>query len=134
MKNNLKFISELIKFRLSHIMTFRLGFFAPFFINTSYFLVQLFAFEAIYGHAVIFSCLRSLPITCHKVFLVCGSNPVVGSSKISIFGLCSKARATSILRRCPPESFPTGRFSRSSKAKRWESSANLVRKSLPLIP
>ena len=50
MKNNLKFISELIKFRLSHIMTFRLGFFAPFFINTSYFLVQLFAFEAIYGH------------------------------------------------------------------------------------
>ncbi len=50
MKHNLKFISELIKFRLSHIMTFRLGFFAPFFINTSYFLVQLFAFEAIYGH------------------------------------------------------------------------------------
>ena len=31
-------------------MTFRLGFFGPFFINTSYFLVQLFAFEAIYGH------------------------------------------------------------------------------------
>ena len=49
MKNNLKFISELIKLRLSHIMTFRLGFFGPFFINTSYFLVQLFAFEAIYG-------------------------------------------------------------------------------------
>lgn len=50
MKNNMKFISELIKLRLSHIMTFRLGFFGPFFINTSYFLVQLFAFEAIYGH------------------------------------------------------------------------------------
>lgn len=50
MKNNIKFISELIKLRLSHIMTFRLGFFGPFFINTSYFLVQLFAFEAIYGH------------------------------------------------------------------------------------
>jgi len=50
MKNNFKFITELIKLRLSHIMTFRLGFFAPFFINTSYFLVQLFAFEAIYGH------------------------------------------------------------------------------------
>lgn len=50
MKNNFKFIAELIKLRLSHIMTFRLGFFAPFFINTSYFLVQLFAFEAIYGH------------------------------------------------------------------------------------
>lgn len=31
-------------------MTFRLGFFGPFFINTSYFLVQLFAFEVIYGH------------------------------------------------------------------------------------
>ena len=53
MKHNLKFISELIKFRLSHIMTFRLGFFAPFFINTSYFLVQLFAFEAIYGLSLI---------------------------------------------------------------------------------
>ena len=50
MKNNFKFITELIKLRLSHIMTFRLGFFAPFFIDTSYFLVQLFAFEAIYGH------------------------------------------------------------------------------------
>lgn len=50
MKNNFKFIIELIKLRLSHIMTFRLGFFGPFFINTSYFLVQLFAFEAIYGH------------------------------------------------------------------------------------
>lgn len=50
MKNHFKFISELIKLRLSHIMTFRLGFFGPFFINTSYFLVQLFAFEAIYGH------------------------------------------------------------------------------------
>lgn len=50
MKNNFKFLMELIKFRLSHIMTFRLGFFAPFFINTSYFLVQIFAFEAIYGH------------------------------------------------------------------------------------
>ena len=50
MNNNIIFISELIKLRLSHIMTFRLGFFGPFFINTSYFLVQLFAFEAIYGH------------------------------------------------------------------------------------
>ena len=29
MKNNFKFISELIKLRLSHIMTFQLGFFAP---------------------------------------------------------------------------------------------------------
>ena len=50
MKNNMKFILQLIKLRLSHIMAFRLGFFGPFFINTSYFLVQLFAFEAIYGH------------------------------------------------------------------------------------
>lgn len=50
MKNNMAFIAQLIKLRFSHIMTFRLGFFGPFFINTSYFLVQLFAFEAIYGH------------------------------------------------------------------------------------
>lgn len=50
MKSNYKFWVQLIKFRLSHIMTFRLAFFAPFFISTSYFLVQLFAFEAIYGH------------------------------------------------------------------------------------
>ena len=50
MKNNFKFLTELMKLRLSHIMTFRLGFFGPFFIDTSYFLVQLFAFEAIYGH------------------------------------------------------------------------------------
>ncbi len=50
MKENFKFIAELMKLRLSHIMTFRLGFFGPFFIDTSYFLVQLFAFEAIYRH------------------------------------------------------------------------------------
>ncbi len=50
MKDNFKFLTELMKLRLSHIMTFRLGFFGPFFIDTSYFLVQLFAFEAIYGH------------------------------------------------------------------------------------
>ena len=50
MKDNFKFLKELMKLRLSHIMTFRLGFFGPFFIDTSYFLVQLFAFEAIYGH------------------------------------------------------------------------------------
>ena len=50
MKDNFKFLTELMKLRLSHIMAFRLGFFGPFFIDTSYFLVQLFAFEAIYGH------------------------------------------------------------------------------------
>lgn len=50
MKDNFKFLAELIILRLSHIMTFRLGFFGPFFVDTSYFLVQLFAFEAIYGH------------------------------------------------------------------------------------
>lgn len=50
MKDNFKFLAELMKLRLSHIMTFRLGFFGPFFIDTSYFLVQLFAFEAIYRH------------------------------------------------------------------------------------
>ena len=50
MKDNFKFLTELMKLRLSHIMTFRLGFFGPYFIDTSYFLVQLFAFEAIYGH------------------------------------------------------------------------------------
>lgn len=50
MKNNLKFLLELIKLRLSHIMTFRLGFFGPFFIDSSYFLIQILAFEAIYGH------------------------------------------------------------------------------------
>lgn len=50
MKDNFKFLLELMKLRLTHIMTFRLGFFGPFFIDASYFLVQLFAFEAIYAH------------------------------------------------------------------------------------
>ena len=50
MKHNFKFLSALIKLRLSHIMTFRLGFFGPLLINSSYFLEQIFAFEAIYGH------------------------------------------------------------------------------------
>ena len=41
---------------------------------------------------------------------VCGSSPVVGSSKIRSSGRCSKALAISILLLCPPDSFPTGRF------------------------
>lgn len=47
---NLHFMKELVKLRLSHIMTFRLGFFSPFFIDATFFLIQIFAFEAIYGH------------------------------------------------------------------------------------
>lgn len=50
MKHDLKFIKELIKLRMSHIMTFRLGFFGPFFIDSTFFLVQILAFEAIYSH------------------------------------------------------------------------------------
>lgn len=50
MKNDMRFIKELISLRLSRIMTFRLGFFGPFFIDTSFFLIQILAFEAIYGH------------------------------------------------------------------------------------
>ncbi|WP_289301946.1 ABC transporter permease [Sporofaciens musculi] len=50
MKENFRFLAELIKLRLSHIMTFRLGFFGPFLVDASFFMVQLLAFEAIYGH------------------------------------------------------------------------------------
>lgn len=50
MMNNITFVLALVRLRLTHIMTFRLGFFGPFFIDTSYFLMQIFAFEAIYGH------------------------------------------------------------------------------------
>lgn len=50
MKNSRKFLRELMKLRMSHIMTFRLGFFAPFFIDSTFFMVQILAFDAIYRH------------------------------------------------------------------------------------
>ena len=71
MKDNFKFLTELMKLRLSHIMTFRLGFFGPFFIDTSYFLVQLFAFEAIYGLSLI------------HIYILKTNKPVTASSSHS---------------------------------------------------
>lgn len=50
MIRNIKFIKELIKLRLSHIMVFKLGFFGPFFVDGSLFLVQLMVFQAIYSN------------------------------------------------------------------------------------
>ncbi|MCL1964174.1 MAG: ABC-2 family transporter protein [Firmicutes bacterium] len=49
MKKNLKFILLLIKYKLSHMMMFRLSFFGVFFADGTVFLVQLLAFEAIYS-------------------------------------------------------------------------------------
>jgi ABC-type uncharacterized transport system, permease component len=48
-KRNTKLIVELIKLRFHHIMMFRLGFFGPFFVDSSLFLIQLLVFQAIYS-------------------------------------------------------------------------------------
>lgn len=50
MIRNIRFIKELIKLRLSHIMVFKLGFFGPFFVDGSLFVVQLMVFQAIYSN------------------------------------------------------------------------------------
>lgn len=50
MKRNYRFIKELIKLRLTRLMTFRLGFFGPFFVDGTLFLVQLMVFQAIYSN------------------------------------------------------------------------------------
>ena len=46
---NLRFIRLLIKLKLSHMMLFRLSFFGSFFADASLFIVQLSAFQLIYG-------------------------------------------------------------------------------------
>lgn len=52
MKNNFKkhmrVLKELLYLRFHGLMVFRLDFFAPFFVDGSFFLIQLFAFAAIY--------------------------------------------------------------------------------------
>ncbi|MGL5434041.1 MAG: ABC transporter permease [Lachnospiraceae bacterium] len=50
MKRNYRFIKALIKLRLSQLMTFRMGFFGPFLIDSSLFVIQLFAFGMIYSN------------------------------------------------------------------------------------
>lgn len=40
----------LVKLRLQNLMMYRIGFFGPFFIDSSLFLVQILAFQAIYSH------------------------------------------------------------------------------------
>lgn len=50
MKKNIRVVRELIRLRFQNIMMFRLGFFGPFFVDGSLFLVQLLVFEAVYGN------------------------------------------------------------------------------------
>ncbi|MGN0394325.1 MAG: ABC-2 family transporter protein, partial [Coprococcus sp.] len=50
MRKNIRVIRELIRLRLQNIMMFRLGFFGPFFVDGSLFLIQLLVFDAVYGN------------------------------------------------------------------------------------
>lgn len=47
-KRNCKVISALIRMRFQNLMMFRLGFFGPFFVDGSLFLIQLLVFQALY--------------------------------------------------------------------------------------
>ncbi len=49
-KRNTKIVVELIKLRFHQMMMFRLGFFGPFFVDSSVFLIQLLVFQAIYSN------------------------------------------------------------------------------------
>ena len=50
MRKNIRVVRELIRLRFQNIMMFRLGFFGPFFVDGSLFIVQLLVFEAVYGN------------------------------------------------------------------------------------
>lgn len=50
MRKNVRVVRELIRLRFQNIMMFRLGFFGPFFVDGSLFLVQLLVFDAVYGN------------------------------------------------------------------------------------
>ena len=49
-KKNYRFLTALFRLRLSHLMTFRMGFFGVFFVDASMFIIQLFAFGMIYSN------------------------------------------------------------------------------------
>lgn len=50
MKRNLRVLKELASLRFQKLMLFRLGFFGPFFVDGSLFLVQLLVFGAVYAN------------------------------------------------------------------------------------
>lgn len=50
MNHNIAVFKELVRLRMSKLMMFRLGFFGPFFVDGSMFLIQLLVFEAVYSH------------------------------------------------------------------------------------
>lgn len=50
MRKNFRVVKELIRLRFQNLMMFRLGFFGPFFVDGSLFLVQLLAFDAVYAN------------------------------------------------------------------------------------
>lgn len=47
---NYKFLKALFKLRMQELMVFRMGFFGPFFVDGSMFILQLLAFDAIYSN------------------------------------------------------------------------------------
>lgn len=50
MKKNLRVLKELVRLRFQKLMMFRLGFFGPFLVDGSLFVVQLLVFEAVYAN------------------------------------------------------------------------------------
>jgi ABC-2 type transport system permease protein len=50
MRRNLRFIFLLLKLKLTHMMVFRLSFFGGFLADSMLFLIQILAFNTIYGH------------------------------------------------------------------------------------
>ena len=49
-KRNVRVIKALIEIRFQNLMMFRLGFFGPFFVDGSLFIIQLMVFQAIYSN------------------------------------------------------------------------------------
>lgn len=49
-KKNFRILRELLRIRLQNLMLFRLGFFGPFFVDGSLFVIQLLVFRAVYSN------------------------------------------------------------------------------------
>ena len=74
---------------------------------------------------------RSLRMCSHRLLRLCGSRPVVGSSRKTSGGSCTRPSAISSRRRCPPDSVLTSRCSRPASSSWPISSSARCRASRP---
>lgn len=121
MKKNLKIIKALFRLRFHNILMFRLGFWGPFFVDGSLFIIQLFVFQAVYsnidrigtwgkGEMVIFIGTFSLINAFNMIFYFFGINDIPDKIKTGEMDLYLTKPVSPLLRftfeKINPGSFP----------------------------